>query len=75
MITRLEYEALKGIIKGNYTKAVLLLLKKRGIVQENGKPYSTDYIRDVFQGNRHHKAIESALWKLAKMRKKVENEE
>ncbi len=73
MITRLEYQALKRIIKGNYTKAVLLLLKKQGVTQKNGKPYSAGYIREVFQGKRTHTAIENTLWKLAKMRKKAGN--
>lgn len=70
MISPLEYKVLKGMLQGNYTKAVLLLLKKQGVVQKNGKPYSARYIRAVLQGKREHALIESTLRRLAVLREK-----
>jgi len=66
MITTDERDKLKEVLGGSYTSKVLdqLLLDKK--TNKNGDPHSANMVRVVFAGQRSHKDIEAAIFKVYK---------
>lgn len=69
MITESEQKKLKALFRGHYAEDVLKILNSRHILNRNGEPHNTQYIRMVFQGIRNNTDIEAAIWQLAINRK------
>ncbi len=65
MITEQEYQSLKQVLGGRYTRDVLAILSRKNITNQNGEPHNPKYIRMVFQGIRENLDIEQALLELA----------
>lgn len=65
MITESEQKKLRALFQGHYADDVLRILNDRHILNRNGEPHNTQYIRMVFQGVRNNTDIEAAIWQLA----------
>jgi hypothetical protein len=68
MITPEDKERLKPILGLNYTTAVLKVLADKGMTQDNGKPYSAPFVRNVFCGTYERSDIEIAIYEVYKSR-------
>jgi hypothetical protein len=68
MITELEQKKLRTLFRGHYADDVLKILNNQHILNRNGEPHNTQYVRMVFQGIRNNTDIESAIWQLASNR-------
>lgn len=75
MISKSERKRLKKILGNRYTNAVLKQLNAQGVVNENGKPYSANMIRVVFNGYRNHAIIEEAIYQAAELAKQQAKKE
>ncbi len=69
MITELEQKKLRILFRGHYTEDVLKILNKRHVLNRNGEPHNSQYIRTVFQGIRNNPDVEAAIFQLATLRK------
>ena len=76
MITEIERKELRKLFQGYYADEVLNILKEKKITNRNGKLYTIQYIRMVFQGVRKNSDIEAAIWQLASNKKnEIEQQE
>jgi hypothetical protein len=64
MITETEKEELKEILGRNYTRKVLSLLNKNSESSTEGKKYSIQYVRQVFNGLHDNLDVEIAIYDL-----------
>ncbi len=64
MITETEKEGLKIILGRNYTRKVLSFLNKTSESSIEGKIYSIEYIRQVFNGLQDNLDVEIAIYDL-----------
>jgi hypothetical protein len=64
MVTETEKDALKIILGRNYTRRVLSFLNKRSDSSIEGKIYSIEYIRQVFNGLQNNLDVEIAIYDL-----------
>lgn len=69
MITEIEQKKLRALFRGHYAEDVLKILNSKHILNRNGEPHNSQYIRMVFQGIRNNADIEAAIWQLATKRK------
>ena len=69
MITELEQKKLRTLFRGHYTEDVLKILNTRHVLNRNGEPHNSQYIRTVFQGIRNNTDVEAAIFQLATIRK------
>lgn len=64
MITIQEKKQLKQVLGNNYTSRVIKILEDRGIKNTRGLSFSTNSIRQVFNGNISNLEIEIAIYDL-----------
>lgn len=64
MITIQEKKQLKQVLGNNYTSRVIKILDERGIKNTRGFSFSTNSIRQVFNGNISNLEIEIAIYDL-----------
>lgn len=69
MITTEQRIVLKRLLRGNYIADVLEVLGRQGIVDKNGKSYSTKMISHILNGRYHNKMIEDAIFEVYAKRK------
>jgi hypothetical protein len=64
MIHKEQRRKLKETLGYHYTDGVLKILKERGIISRNGRPYGSSMIRNVFNGLNENEDIETAIIEL-----------
>ena len=69
MINASERKLLKKLLKGRYTKDVLIVLEHKKIKNSKDQPYSSDVIRQVLAGGLENKAVEEAIFEVYNNRK------
>lgn len=68
MITIAHRKKLKKVFKSGYSQGVIEILKEKGIVGTNGKPFSNSYVNHVFNGRNTNNYIEEAIFELYQKR-------
>ncbi|WP_282080893.1 hypothetical protein [Aquimarina algiphila] len=70
MITKEQRRELKKHLGPRYTKGVLEILKKQGVVNPNGEVYTSGSVRNVLAGQQENETIESAIYDFVSKKKK-----
>lgn len=74
MISETETEILKKTLGTRYSKAVLEILKNKGVTKENGAPFSVGFVSHVLNGRYENQFIESAIYELVALKQKSTKE-
>jgi len=69
MITNAQRKKFKKVLKGRFSKDVLTILETKGVVNEEGKPFSVSFISHVFNGRYDNEDIEIAILEVYQERK------
>lgn len=69
MITEIQKQKLKKYLKGDYSAAVIEILKQKGIRTKFGKPFTRVIVRQVLNGQFHSQPVEEAIFALYELRK------
>lgn len=75
MITDIERDKIKEVLGSHYTSLVQEELHKKGIRNNNGFPHSDNMIRQVMNGNREHREIETAIFDAVETKKITDKKE
>lgn len=74
MIKKTVRTKLQRTFKGRYIKEVQEKLLEKNIFSLKGRPYTANYISQIFHGIRHNEIIENAILEVYQEKKKAYHE-